>query len=240
MFSLSDQRIVVLGGSSGIGLATARLAAESGANAVIVSRSEARVDAALAQLPASAEGYAADLTSEQETRNVFDQIGAFDHLVYTAGENLSLSPLEDTDLGAARGLFETRLWGALSAVKAAHRQIKPGGSIVLMSGSASERPQSGWSIAAAICGAMEALTRALAVELAPIRVNTVAPGVIRTDLWAALPEDTRDAMFDELSGQLLVGRVGHADDVAQAITYLMADGYTTGTRLDVNGGALLV
>jgi NAD(P)-dependent dehydrogenase (short-subunit alcohol dehydrogenase family) len=240
MFSLNHQRIVIFGGSSGIGFATARLAAESGASVVIVSRSEQRVDAALSQLPDNAEGYAADLTSDQETANVLRQIGAFDHLVYTAGENLNLAPLKDTDLLEARGLLETRLWGALSAVKAAHAQIRPGGSIVLMSGSASERPQSGWSIAAAICGASEALARALAVELAPIRVNTVAPGVIRTDLWASMPAADRNEMYEGLGNQLLVRRIGEAEDIAQAINFLIADGYTTGTRLDVNGGALLI
>jgi NAD(P)-dependent dehydrogenase (short-subunit alcohol dehydrogenase family) len=78
------------------------------------------------------------------------------------------------------------------------------------------------------------------VELAPVRVNAVAPGVIRTDLWASIPDDDREAMYESLGSQLLVGRIGEADDVAQAITYLMADGYTTGTRLEVNGGALLV
>ena len=240
MYSFRDQRIVLLGGSSGIGLATARLAAENDASVVIVSRSQGRVDAALAQLPSSAEGYVADLSAEQATQELFGQLGAFDHLIYTAGENLSLARLDETDLDDARGFFETRFWGAMSAVKSAQGQIKPGGSIVLMSGSASARPQAGWSVAAAICGAVEALTRALAMELAPIRVNAVAPGVIRTDLWASIPDDARAAMYAETGRALLVGRVGEAEDVAKAILYLMADGYTTGTRLDVNGGAGLV
>lgn len=240
MDSFQNQRIVVLGGSSGIGLATARLAADSGANVVIASRSQARIDAALTKLPSTAEGYVVDLNSDAETRDLFGQLGAFDHLVYTAGGNLMLATLKETDLADARARLETRLWGALAAVKAAQDQIRPGGSIVLMSGTASARPGSGWSIAAANCGAIEALTRALAVELAPIRVNSVAPGVVRTDLWASIPEDEREAIYASYASTLPVGRVGEANDVAQAIAYLMSNGYTTGTTVDISGGTLLV
>ena len=240
MSSLENQRILVLGGSAGIGQATARLAAAGGAAVVVVSRSQARVDATLRQLPNTAEGYAADLSSEPQVQQVLDQVGAIDHLVYTAGESLRLSVLEETDLHAARGFLETRLWGALAAVKHGRRQIKPGGSIVLMSGSAAARPQASWTVAAAICGAMDAITRALAVELAPLRVNAVAPGVVRTDLWAGLSNDAREAMFAAASDQQPVRRVGEADEIAEAVLYLMANGYTTGISLPINGGAVLV
>jgi NAD(P)-dependent dehydrogenase (short-subunit alcohol dehydrogenase family) len=240
MSSFENQRVLVFGGSTGIGLATARLAAEHGASTVIVSRSQARIDAALEQLPTGAEGYAADLTSEQQVQRMFAEVGAFDHLVYTAGENLVLSRLEQTDLGDARVFLETRMWGALSAVKHGQRQIKAGGSIVLMSGSASARPQANWTVAAAICGAMEAITRALAVELAPVRVNAVAPGIVRTDLWAGLSDNDREAMYAEAARTLPVRRAGEASDIAEAITYLMANGYTTGTTLSVDGGSVLI
>jgi NAD(P)-dependent dehydrogenase (short-subunit alcohol dehydrogenase family) len=240
MNSLSNQRVVVLGGSSGIGLATAKLASGNGASVAIVSRSRARVDAALEQLPSSAEGYVADLTSSDETQELFGQLGGLDHLVYTAGENLRLATLKETDLDDARGFLETRFWGALTAIDAAQYQIRPGGSIVLMSGTAAARPQAGWSIAAAICGAIEGLTRALAVELAPIRVNAVVPGVVRTELWASMPDTEREAMYSAMASILPVGRVGEAEEVAEAIGYLMSNGYTTGTTLEINGGAVLV
>jgi NAD(P)-dependent dehydrogenase (short-subunit alcohol dehydrogenase family) len=240
MNSLSNQRVVVLGGSSGIGLATARFAAANGASVAIVSRSSARIDAALEQLPSSAEGYVSDLTSPDQTQELFGQLGGFDHLVYTAGENLRLATLKETDLDDARGFLETRFWGALAAVDAAQNQIRPGGSIVLMSGTAAARPQAGWSIAAAICGAIEGLTRALAIELAPIRVNAVVPGVVRTELWASMPEAQREAMYAATASMLPVGRVGEPEDVAEAIGYLLSNGYTTGTTLEVSGGGVLV
>lgn len=240
MFNLENRRVLVFGGSAGIGLATARLAADVGGTVVIISRSRSRLDAALKQLPASAEGYAADLTDEQEIERVFAHVGSSDHLVYTAGENLNLSVLEQTDLHEARRFLETRMWGALSAVKHGHRQINPGGSIVLMSGSASTRPQAGWTVAAAICGAMEAITRALAVELAPVRVNAVAPGIVRTGLWAGLQEDERESMYATAASMLPVGRVGEPADIAEGVVYLLSNGYTTGTTLEINGGAVLV
>jgi NAD(P)-dependent dehydrogenase (short-subunit alcohol dehydrogenase family) len=240
MGDMNAKRVVVLGGTAGIGLATARHAADEGADVVVASRSRARVDAALDALPASAEGYAVDLSSEEATAALFAEVGAFDHLVYCAGEALELFALDDTDLGQARRFFETRLWGALAAVKHGHRLIRPGGSIVLMSGSAGARPQATWTVAAAICGGMEAMVRALALELAPIRVNAVAPGVLRTDLWAAMDEATRAVFYADVAAALPVARVGEAGDVAESIVYLLRSGYTTGATLAVDGGATLV
>ncbi|HEY6761490.1 MAG TPA: SDR family oxidoreductase [Baekduia sp.] len=237
---MDGKRVVVLGGTAGIGLATARRAADAGAAVVVVSRSRERVDAALEGLPAGAEGYAADLSTEAATVALFAEVGAFDHLVYCAGEALELFALDDTDLGQARRFFETRLWGALAAVKHAHRLIRPGGSIVLMSGSAGARPQATWTVAAAICGGVEAVVRALALELAPVRVNAVAPGVLRTDLWAAMEEATRAVFYANVAAALPVARVGEADDVADSILHLLGNGYTTGTTLAVDGGATLV
>lgn len=239
-FDLNGQRIALLGGTSGLGLATAQLAAAQGARVVIASRTEARLAAALETLPATAEGHVADLASERSIEALMAELGSFDHLLFTAGENLVLNELAATDLTTARGFFETRLWGALTAAKHAAPRIRPGGSIVLMSGSAATRPQARWTVAAAICGAIEAVTRALAVELAPLRVNAVAPGVVRTPLWGAMEEADRDAMYTALADQLLVGRVGEASDVALGILQLMANGYTTGITLPIDGGATLV
>jgi len=235
---MNGQRIVLLGGTAGLGLATAQLIAGQGAQVVVVSRSEDRVGQALATLPASAEGHTADLSDEASIAGLFAELCSFDHLVYTAGENLVLHALQDTDLRAARSFLETRLWGAITAVKHAAPHLRAGGSIVLMSGSAGARPQAGWAVAALICGAVEALTRALAVELAPIRVNAVAPGVVRTGLWDGLAE--REAMYEQLARTLPVGRVGEPEDVARGIAYLLGDGYTTGTTIAIDGGTALV
>ncbi|UOQ51186.1 SDR family oxidoreductase [Hymenobacter cellulosivorans] len=237
---LTGQRVVVLGGSAGIGLATAQAAAAAGAQVVIVSSNEQRVLAALRSLPAASTGHTADLTQEAQLQALFERIGAFDHLVFTAGESLLLGELAFTDLSAIRRAFELRYYGALAAVKYAHPHLRPGGSITLTSGIASRRPGKGWSVGASICGAMDALTRALAVELAPIRVNNVAPGVVKTDLWAEMSDSDRAAMYTSIGHSLPVGRVGEATDIAQTYLYLMQQRYGTGQSIVVDGGNVLV
>jgi NAD(P)-dependent dehydrogenase (short-subunit alcohol dehydrogenase family) len=238
--SLAGQRIVVLGGTSGVGLATAQAAADAGAAVVVGSKRPERVARALAALPKTAQGHALDLASEEQIRGFFEQIGAFDHLVYTAGETLRLGELSDTGLDQARQFFDVRFWGALAAVKHASAHIRPGGSIVLSSGMAGRRPRKGWTVAASVCGAMDSLTRALAVELAPIRVNTVCPGLVRTELWDDMTEQARTQMYERAGGLLPVGRVGEPQDLAQAYLYAMREGFCTGQVIIVDGGASLV
>jgi NAD(P)-dependent dehydrogenase (short-subunit alcohol dehydrogenase family) len=237
---LDSERVVILGGTSGIGLATAQLAAAEGATVIIASSNPERVDAALASLPGDAEGYALDLRREQEIRDLFARLGRFDHLVYTAGESLPLALIGTTDLETARRALEIRFWGAFAAVKHAAPRLRRSGSVVLSSGIAGPRPQASWTVAASICGAVEALTRALAVELAPIRVNAVAPGVVRSNLWRDMSEDDRSAMYASLAQALPAGRVGEVGDVAETILYLMRSGYSTGTVVTIDGGAVLV
>ena len=236
---LSNKRVVVLGGTSGIGLAVAEAALSLGAETVVASSNPARVREALTRLPAGPEGHAVDLTDEAAVRDFFDRVGAFDHLVFTAGESLRLGPLANTALDAARRFFELRYWGALTAAKYGAPLIRPGGSIVFTSGIAGARPQAGWALGASICSAMEGLTRALAVELAPLRVNIVSPGFVRTPLWRDMPEADRVAMYAAAGAKLPVGRVGEPGDLAQAYLFLMRQGFATGQTLIVDGGALL-
>jgi NAD(P)-dependent dehydrogenase (short-subunit alcohol dehydrogenase family) len=132
------------------------------------------------------------------------------------------------------------VFGAIAAVKAAAPKIRQGGSIVLTGGIAGARPQKGWTLGASICGAMEGFTRALAVELAPIRVNIVSPGFVRTPLWSNVPEIEREAMYRQVGARLLVGRVGEADDIAQTYLYLMNNGFATGQTIVIDGGGILV
>jgi len=176
----------------------------------------------------------------QQLIDYLGHLGRFDHLVYTAGENISLSMIGDTDLGDARKYFNIRYWGAVAAVKYGRNFINAGGSICLTSGTASPRPGSGWSLGASICGAMEGFTRAMAVELAPIRVNAVAPGVVRTNLWNSLPEGDRQNLYTNLGNSLLVRRVGEAEDIALSFVYLMKQAFGTGQVLVVDGGTVLV
>lgn len=238
--SLDGQRVVIIGGTSGIGLASATAAACEGAAVVIVSSNHGRVRDAVDQLPDATEGQVVDVRSEHAVRELFDRLGAFDHLVYTAGEPLALEELQTLSLERAREFFEIRYFGALAAVKHASSTIRPGGSIVLSSGSAGARPQKGWTIAASITGATEALTRALAVELAPVRVNAVAPGVVRTELWEGIPQAEREAFYNTVGEAMLTGRVGEPDEIAQTHLYLMRDRFITGAVIPVDGGARLV
>jgi NAD(P)-dependent dehydrogenase (short-subunit alcohol dehydrogenase family) len=237
---LDGQRIVILGGTSGIGLATAQAAAAEGARVVIASSSQGKVKEALATLPPGAGGHALDVTDEQAVKAFFAGLGLFDHLVFTAGETLRLGRLADTDMVAARSFFGVRYWGAYMAAKYGSGGVRSGGSIVLTSGLAGKRPHAGWSLGASICAAMEGLTRALAVELAPIRVNIVSPGVVRSPLWANMTAADRDALYQRSAARLPVGHVGEVEEIAEAYLYLMRQTYTTGQVLRVDGGGTLV
>ncbi|MFF0225404.1 SDR family oxidoreductase [Streptomyces sp. NPDC004629] len=238
--SLRGQRVVVVGGTSGIGFAVAEAATQDGAAVVVASRRQESVDAALRRLPPGAEGQPLDATDETAVRAFFERIGAFDHLVYTAGESLLMTGLAEADLAQARRFLDTRLWGAYAAVKYAAPVIREGGSVVLTTGTAGRRPLPGTTVAASLCGAMESLTRALALELAPLRVNAVSPGVVRTDLWREMSEEDRAGLFESSAAALPVGRVGTPQDVAEAYLYLMRGGYSTGSVVVVDGGGLLV
>lgn len=239
-FSLNGKKVVILGGSSGLGLATAKAAAAEGANVIIVSSNAARVQNAVADLPGNGFGMQCNLSDEASVKQLFEEIGTLDHLVFTAGESLLLSNIADTELATARAFFDLRYWGAFMAVKYAAPGINAGGSIVLTGGIVSARPSAGWSIGASICAAMDGFTRAMAIELAPVRVNLVSPGVIRTNLWSSMDDAERDAFYGQIAAGLPARRVGEAGEVAQTYIYLMKQPFVTGQILVTDGGAVLV
>jgi NAD(P)-dependent dehydrogenase (short-subunit alcohol dehydrogenase family) len=238
--SFENRRIVVLGGSSGIGFAVVELAASQGAKVVIASSNAGRVQKAIESVGGEVEGHAVDLSDERAVETFFAKLGRFDHLVYTAGDSLDLHDLATTDLKKARRAFELRYWSALAAVKYGSPNIHKGGSIVLTTGIAGQRPHKGWVVAASVCGTIEALTRALAIELAPIRVNAVSPGVVRTNLWQNMSEAERELLYEKVGNSLPVGRVGEPHDIAQAYVFLMHEGFSTGQIVVVDGGTVLV
>jgi NAD(P)-dependent dehydrogenase (short-subunit alcohol dehydrogenase family) len=237
--SISGSRVLVVGGTSGIGLAVATAVAERGATPIVASRRPASVETALAALPAGADGATVDLTDEASVAALVHQHAPFDHVAFTAGEPLELIPLRDLTSDLVRSFFETRFLGAIAVVRAVAPVLRPGGSITLTSGTAGDRPGAGWALGASVCGAMSALTRAFAVELAPVRVNAVAPGVVRSPLWSAMPEPDRAAMYDDVAAAVPLGRVAEVEDAALAYVYAMEQVHGTGIVITVDGGTVL-
>ena len=237
--SLAAQRIVIIGGTSGFGMATAKAASAEGASVIIASSKKANVERALDELPANAEGHVLDITQESAVVDFFSTVGEFDHLVFTAVETLELGEFATFDLARARRFFEIRFWGAVTAAKYGAKGIRSTGSIILTNGIIGLRPQKRWVIAAAIMGAVEAVTRALAIELAPIRVNLVCAGLVRTELWRNMTEADRNSLFESACQALPVGRVGEPQDLAETYLYLMRERFSTGAMIIVDGGGSL-
>lgn len=236
---LTFARVLIVGGTSGIGLAVAMAVADHGGTAIVASRNTASVDRALEQLGGDANGVAVDLTDSESVDAMAKRAGPLDHFVYTAGEPLSLRFLAEITPEIARSFFDTRYIGALTALRAIAPGIRANGSITLTSGSAGDRATAGWALGASICGAVNSLTRALAIELAPLRVNAIAPGVLRSALWAGMSELERDTMYENVGAGLPLGRVGEVEDVARAYIYAMTKSYGTGVILPVDGGTVI-
>jgi NAD(P)-dependent dehydrogenase (short-subunit alcohol dehydrogenase family) len=235
--SLEKKRILIFGGSSGIGLATAQTAALCQAEVIIAGRSQEKLEAARRQIAGSVRTLAVDLTDAAGIEQALSALGPIDHLV-VAGSSTSPGSVGSIEVAAARAAFDSKFWGAFHAVR--HARFNAGGSVVLFSGIFSRRPSPGYSTLAAVNGAVEAFGRALALELAPIRVNVVSPGLTDTPAYAALPEGQRQGYFAAVAGRLPVKRVGRPADIAAAVLHLLTNGYTTGAVVDVDGGALLV
>ncbi len=237
--SLNGQTIVILGGSSGIGLATARAAAAAGARVVITGRDPERLARAAGSSAQPLETHTLDARDEEGTKALFGRLDSVDHVFITAGE-LVLDPGLTPDTDALRPAMDTRLWGAVHAAKYAAPRMNGAGSITFMSGTAGRRPLPGAAVASASCGAVDALARALALDLAPIRVNTIAPGYVDTPLFDGLLGDQRDSVLAAAAERLPVKRIGQPEDIADAVLFLMRNGYVNGINLVVDGGGLLV
>lgn len=236
---LRGQRVVVIGGTAGIGLATARAAARQGAEVIVVGRSPQNADAARSALPEAAVEHA-DVADEAAVRELFERLGEVDHVAVTAGGRAGGRVVE-ADLAALRADMDTRFWGAVYVCRYAAPQLRSRGSITLCSGAVSVKPAPGRSVVSAMVGAVERLGRALALELAPIRVNTIVPGIIDSPrLRTALagqgdPEQHLATAYRHLPA----GRAGQLDEIARAFVFAMTNGYFTGQTLVVDGGYTL-
>lgn len=236
--SLEGQTVVVIGGASGIGLGVAKAAMANGAKVVIGSSQAENVERALAAIGGSATGAVINVTDEASVAAFFESLTSLDHLVFTAGDwgaNRG-GPPRDIDLAGAQAAFAVRFWGALAAVKYASRIIAPTGSITLTDGMMAHRPMKGAAVSTAMLGAIEHLTQGLAVDLAPVRVNCVCPGLILTERNSQM----RPEMLQAYTARSPLARPGATAEVAEAYLYLMAAGYTTGQTLRVDGGGSVV
>ncbi len=228
---------MVIGGSSGIGLAVARQAAKNGASVIIGARTLSNLQRAQQEIGNGVRAYPIDTTQDESVQTFLRQAGPVDHLVI-AGSAIKEGVFRQLSVEDAQASMLSKFWGPYRVLK--HANINPSGSVVLFSGIVSRKPAAGTAIVATINAAVEALGKALAVELAPVRVNVVSPGLVRdTGAYLALPETKREAMFEQVGRSLPVGHVGTPDDIAHAVLYLLTDAYATGTVIDVDGGGLV-
>ena len=239
--ALRHQHVVLIGGSSGMGLATARAAAEAGARVTVAGRDAARLARAREHLGAQAQVRVLDIVDEAQVAAFFAQVEPFDHLVITAHASSvvtgAIAPLADMTLAAARAFMETKFWGPFMAAKYGRGKLAPRGSIVFFSGAAGARKLLPHHTAiGATNGAVEAFARQLAKEIAPQRVNVIAAGLVRTPTYDGLPEAAREGMYAHYAQQALVGRVGEPQDIARAALYLMTTDYVTGQIHEIDGG----
>ncbi|MFC7327337.1 SDR family NAD(P)-dependent oxidoreductase [Marinactinospora rubrisoli] len=245
--ALADSTAVIIGGSSGIGLAAGILLREVGARVVLVGRDQARLDAAVARVrgdgPADAViGASADVADEDALAEIFDRAGSVDHVLVTAGGFAGGGPVGEISVDDLHSTFDNRIWGALIAARLAATRLPAGGSITLTSGTMLVRPVPGTSGLLAVAGGVETMTRALAVEFAPrrLRVNTVRYGPFDTPLLRDRLELDSDTAAAEHGAKTLLGRLGDPAEAGASALFLMANNYVTGQVITVDGGHTLL
>ncbi|MFB9262635.1 SDR family oxidoreductase [Bradyrhizobium erythrophlei] len=233
---LRDSQFLVVGGSSGIGLAVATAAAAAGAAVTIASRSQAKLDSALAGLGPAATGRQLDTTDLASVEAFFAGGAAWDHVVISAAQTTSGS-VRKLSLSEAHATMDSKFWGAYHVARSA--KIRDHGSLCFVSGFRSVRPSGNTVLQGAVNAALEALSRGLALELAPVRVNAVSPGLIATSLWSGMSQTDREAMFASTAERLPVRRIGNSSDVANAVLFLACTPFATGSTVVVDGGGTI-
>jgi NAD(P)-dependent dehydrogenase (short-subunit alcohol dehydrogenase family) len=233
---LNHARVLVVGGNSGIGLATAAAAAEAGAAVTIASRSQTKLESALAKLSKTARAVLLDTGDAGAVERFFADEAPWDHIIVSAAQTPS-GPVRSLSLADAKIAMESKFWGAYRVARAT--KIREGGSLTFVSGFLSVRPSSNSVLQGAINAALEALARGLALELTPVRVNAVSPGLIATPLWSGMPNDKREAMFASVAQRLPARRVGQPEDIANAVMFPVTTPFATGSTVRVDGGGAI-
>tara|TARA_R100001369_G_C3316785_1_gene168231 strand:- start:1276 stop:1998 length:723 start_codon:yes stop_codon:yes gene_type:complete len=240
MTTLENKTVVIIGGSQGIGLETAKEAIEKGANVTIASRSLEKLEKAKNYLNGNVTTYQLDGSKEQEVKTFFDKFDKVNHLVISSSGGYG-GAIKDLDMEAAKALFDSKLWVQMNAAKHASPKMGKGDSITLFSGIVSKKAIIGQMPYTGIGGAVESLGKMLALELAPTRVNVIAPGFIHTTAWDAyMPEEQQQEFFTGFAETLPVKQIGVAKDVTKGVLFFMESDYVTGAVLDIDGGQKLV
>jgi len=235
--SFEDAEVVVIGGTSGIGLATASMAQEAGARVTVAGRDKNRLAGALEQLGGRARGVALDVADEQAVTELFASIDHVDHVAMLAGTRAD-GEVATIDMSTITGPVDSRLWGALYTCRYAAPKMTDG-SITICTGVGVARPRRGGAVVAAAAGASEILARVVALELAPIRVNVIRPGIVDTPMLARMAGDRREAFLAAQAKRTPLGRVATAAEIAHGILFLMSNTYVTGSTLTIDGGISL-
>jgi NAD(P)-dependent dehydrogenase (short-subunit alcohol dehydrogenase family) len=238
--SFDGQRVIIVGGSTGIGEAAARAFAAAGAAVTITGRAKSRLDAAAQRIGYSVQVAEFDATDGAAVTGFFGAVPSADHLVLAASPGaVGSGPFAGLDEQALREAFDGKFFAHVKVLKAAAPRLRADGSVTIVSAVSARAAYPGAAGLAAVNGALEAVVPTLAVELAPLRVNAVSPGVIDTSWWHGLPEEQRAGFFRAVAAASPVRRVGTPADVAAAIVYLAGAGFVTGTVLECAGGANL-
>jgi len=231
--------VVVMGGTSGIGLATAERELRQGREVIVTGRDKRRLEAALERLGDGATGASVDAADEEAVQAFFAATGRIDHVVLAVTGNTAAGPFAALALSELRAATEGKLVAQTVAAQAALKTLRPSGSLTFVTAGSSGAAIPGTAGLAAVNAAVEAMVPVLAVELAPIRVNAVSPGIIDTPWWNWLGADARRQTFDAYARSAPAGRVGRPEDIAEAIGYLIGNTFTTGVVLPVDGGSRL-
>lgn len=238
MQNLKDKKVVVIGGTSGIGLALVQAASQMGAIVFAAGRSTENIDKARAQCQSNVEFRVADTHDIDSLVALFDEVGEIDHLVSAAtGAQRTIAPFMEQSAEQFSAAFE-KFWGYTHVVRNGEPHVKANGSITLVSGTPARKYKSGSSSLSCTGGAVEAFVKALAIEISPKRINAVSPGLIDTAMWDVFGDNKQQQLAD-MTANIPLGRAGFPEEVANGIIFAMTTNYATGTIIDVEGGTLI-